>query len=386
MSKKVYTEEPEQELWRRLLQYSYKSNIKRYFEEHGIPVIEDSQSENSFDVLANAVAGAMMQADEYYKASKSVSLHVEPLMLYYGTSNLLYAMSILTTGKKINVRSHGMRIEVDDDFEYMADTKICFFDTANGGVHIFAKNLGFDKDLCQYALNGPDGKDHWMLSDYLDSIAEIRDDFNQCYSARGSHILMLDIVRTADRIVEKIQISDQEKAELDPFKIEGFSDAYLTPSIGQTLDGKKHLVLYHKINGKTIEQISYSGQPYLCIAHNVNGKMITVPEELNMYVSLFVLGNLCRYYPDKWYPFVTQDSTGEKLLVEKLLYFSRRMLPNVVLNLIAGEQVSFVSDKYIPDDRVRLVGDHEVKEIVRDEVVKQLRSQLVNSAVQIRKK
>lgn len=386
MSKKIFTEEPEQELWRNLLQYSYQANIKRYFEEHDIPVISDNRSEDNFVVLADAIAGAMLQADEYYKASKTVSLHVEPLMLYYGTSNLLYAMTILTSGKKPNIGNHGMRIEVAADLQYMADTKIKFFGTADGGVHIFAKSLGFDKDLCQYVQNGPEGKDCWRLSDYLDSIAELSDDFDRCYPNRDSRILMLDVVSTADGIVEKVPISDRGTTEVSISDIEGFSGAYLRPSLGKSQDGKNHLVLHHKINGKKIEQISYSGQPYLRVAHKVNGMLITIPEELNMYISLFVLGNMCRYYPDKWYPFVTQDSTGEKLLVEKLLYFSRRMLPNIVLNRISGEQISFVSDRYVPDDRIKLVGDHEVKEMVQTEVEKQIRNQQITNTVHLRKK
>lgn len=383
MSIKIFTEEPEQDLWRELLQYSYKSNIRRYFEERGFQIDENTNSNNNFDVLANAIAGALLQADEYYKASKSVSLHVEPLMLYYGTTNLLYAMSILITGEAIKINNHGMRIEVDANLRHMADTKVKFFGVADGGVHIFAKNLGFDKDLCYYGQGGPDGKDCWTLGDYLDSIAEICGDFNRCYAGRKSHVLMLDVVKTTDGIVEKISIEKDEEIDID--KIEEFSKAYLIPSIGHTLEGKKHLVLRRKLGGKTIEQNSYSGQPYLRIAHEISGKMITLPEELNLYISLFVLGNLCRYYPEKWYPFVAQDSTGEKLLIEKLLYYSRRMLPNIVLNRIEGQSISFVSDKYVPDDRIRLVGDHEVKEIVQTEVKKQIREQQISNSVHIRR-
>ena len=33
-SEKIFTEEPEKELWRSLLRYSYKANIKRYFDEN----------------------------------------------------------------------------------------------------------------------------------------------------------------------------------------------------------------------------------------------------------------------------------------------------------------------------------------------------------------
>ena len=98
-----------------------------------------------------------------------------------------------------------------------------------------------------------------------------------------------------------------------------------------------------------------------------------------MYISLFALGSICRYHPERWNPFVTQDSTGEKLLIEKLLYYSRRILPNIVLDRITNNQVLFVSDKYVPESRIHLVGEHEVKEIVSKEVRKQFKQEHVDS-------
>ena len=51
---RIFTEEPEQELWRSLLQYSYKANILRYYEENQI---EKSEKD---DVLTNSIAGALL--------------------------------------------------------------------------------------------------------------------------------------------------------------------------------------------------------------------------------------------------------------------------------------------------------------------------------------
>jgi len=144
-------------------------------------------------------------------------------------------------------------------------------------------------------------------------------------------------------------------------------------------------VLRHKMNGADIQQISYSGQPYLQVAHEKNSQLLTIAKELNMYVSLFALGSMCRYHPEIWNPFVTQDSTGEKLLVEKLLYYSRRILPNIVLNRIRNRQVTFVSDKYSPESRIHLVGEHEVKEIVSNEVRKQIKQEQAENLLQGRR-
>ena len=366
----IFTEEPEQELWRSLLQFSYKANIHRFFEDNQIEITGEE------DVLANCIAGALLQANEYYKASKMVSLQVLPLLLYYGTTNLFYAMSVLMTGSTPEISNHGMHIVVEPSQRFIADTGIKFDHYSDGAIHSFAKRLGTEINLCEYQP--------WELGDFFDSIAEIKDDYDRCYQNKTSQIIPLNVVKTPEGIVEKIYIDDSIAIQTLS-NIEGFSSAYLTPQRVADRNKKSYMVLRHKMNGRVIHQTSYSGQPYLQVGHTKGSKVVTVPRELNMYIALFVLGFLCRYHPEKWNPFVTQDSTGEKLLVEKLLYYSRRMLPNIVLNRILGSQISFVSDKYIPEDRIHLVGEHEVREIVSNEVQTQIKKEMAQTAFRMKK-
>lgn len=379
MATKIFTEEPEQELWRTLQQYSYKANIRRYFESHNISFKDSAANDEEcdcddgvadLDLLANSISGALLQAVEYYNASKTVSLQVEPLLLYYGSTNLFYALSILLSGRVPIIHNHGMRITVDKELKPIADTKIAFNDYNNGGVHIFANSIGFNQNLCNY--------NPWKLSDFLDSIAEIKPDFEQCYTDKESHILFLDKVETPNGMIEKI-ILDQKTMDDKINHIEGFKSAYL--KVQKVHDSKKvsYVVLRHKINGQAIEKIAYSGQPYLQVAHGREKNLVTVNCELNLYIVLFVLACLCRYYPEIWNPFVTQDTTGERLLIEKFLYYARRMFPNFVLNKILGKEIAFVSEKYVPETRIHLIGEHEVYELVRQEVQNQLRKEIAQS-------
>ena len=379
INSKIFTENPEQEQWRALLQYSYKANIRRYFNDSGIVVsgTDGEESEKAFDRIADAIAGAMLQADEYYRASQVASLHVEPLLLYYGTTNLLYAMSMLVSGQRAFIQHHGMKTITDINLVSISNTRIQFSHSSDGGIHVFAKNLGFAKDLCDY------NQCEWTLGDFFDSIAEISNDYCHCYG-QASKILLLDVVKTAEGIVEKVNAKEESGNIF--INVEGFSKAYLRPQEGKNEKNESVFVLRHKINGIDISRISYSGQPYLQIAHDINGRLITIPEEINMYISLFALCSMCRYNPNIWYPFVTQDSTGERLLIEKLLYYSRRIIPNAVLNRIERRQISFVSDKYVPEDRIHLVGEHEVKDMVRKEVVDQMSRQQANNIVQQRRR
>lgn len=94
-----------------------------------------------------------------------------------------------------------------------------------------------------------------------------------------------------------------------------------------------------------------------------------------MYIILFALASLCRYYPETWSPFVLKDTTGEKLLVEKFMYFARRLIPNFVLNALLDNTVQYSSGRYGATDTIKLVGEHQVQEMVERNVKRELERQ-----------
>ena len=54
---RIFTENPEEDLWRELLQFSYKANIERYFSEHSIT--PDAN-------VVDCIIGSVLQAYELY--------------------------------------------------------------------------------------------------------------------------------------------------------------------------------------------------------------------------------------------------------------------------------------------------------------------------------
>lgn len=355
--KYIFSENPEDDLWEELLKFAYEENIKRYFKKKGFE--EDNN-------VINTISGSFFQAYEYYKSSKSASLQISPLLLYYGTVNLFNGMADLMAGKVVEIKTHGMKIEIDEHNQFIAGTKVKFNNPEKGGVHLFADAFGYDIKLTEY------GND-WILDNFLDSIAEINDDYLTCYNKSFGNVCMLDVYKTPDGLIEKAYFNENQKQELlDLFgHVLGFEKSYLRPTIGKK-NGQNYYILRHKMAGEDISQISYSGQPYLRASHIKNSRNITVPTPISMHIILFVLASLCRYYPEIWSPFVQKDTTGEKLLFEKLLFYIRRMVPNFVLNHIYNKKVKFSSDKYTIHDMVKLVGEHEVKEIVAKEVMKRM--------------
>lgn len=351
--KKVFSENPENDLWRELLTFSYDENVKKYLLKNGVAFTDE---------VINIITGSFLQAFEYYKLAKESNLQIAPLLLYYGSTNLLNGMSVLLSGKKCDIKNHGMKIH-PDDIVNMADTKVSFLSSDTGGVHVFSKILGFETNLTEYG--------DWSLKEFLDSIAEIHEDYVNCYKDDVSKIIMLDVFNTQDGKVEKVYYTDENKDQIieQLCNVENFDKSYLNPTCARSVGtNEEYFVLRHKINGKDISDVSYSGQPYLRACHIKNSKNITIPTVINMYVSLFVLASLCRYYPEKWSPFVQKDTTGEKLLIEKFLFFARRIIPNIVLENLLNKRVLYVSDKYQPTETIKHVGEHEVKDLIKREV------------------
>ena len=348
----VFSENPENDLWRELLQYTYEANIRRFSEKMGRSVDEKT---------IDCITGSFLQAYEYYKSAKNANLQISPLLLYYGSTNLLYGMANLLKGEIVKISNHGMKIIIPDNMKFIADTQIRFNSPLEGGVHVIAKVFDFNDDMTGF-------KD-WTLKEFLDSLAEISNEYQNCFEVPCGKIAMLDVVNTPDGKVEKIYFDYDNKNDIIQLlsNVNGFNKSYLSPTESKDCSNITYFVLRHKLNGKDISEISYSGQPYLRASHYKNSKYVTVPTIMNMYISLFVLASLCRYSPEKWSPFVLKDTTGERLLIEKFLFFARRMIPNIVLNKIVNDNVQYTAKRYEPLDTIKFVGEHQVQEMIKKE-------------------
>lgn len=349
----IFTEDPEEEIWQTLLQYSYEANIKKYLSDHGFEPTDD---------LVDNISGSILQAYEYYAAAKHCNLQIKPLLLYYGTTNLLYGVCNMLTGSINTIHNHGMRITPPLKGSSIGETEISFENPNNGGVHVFIRSLGYELDLAQHG--------NWTAKEMFSSVPELHTDYKKCYGELSSNNLLLQVFNTPEGKVEKVHIdagmkSDDLVALLQ--KVDGITSSYLQPVLAP---GNQDIILRHKLCGKDISETSHSGQPFLRVGHTKQGQLITLPQLMYMYIALFALGSLCRYWPGIWSPFVKQDHSGEKLLIEKFLYFARRLIPNYVINHICGKDMVYSSDKYTPVDTVKMVGEHEVRELVGAEIKK----------------
>ena len=302
----IFTENPEDELWKTILQYTYKSHIENYFSSNNL------MPENR-DEVCEIISGSLLQANEYYQLSKTASLHVAPLLLYYGTINLALGALTLIRGQKFDIENHGIKLSLGSGND-IGSTKIHFFNPSKGGMHVFLRNFDEDPNLSQL--------EDWTIKELLLSIPEINLEARRCYKDDETYCYQLKSIVTENGIIEKIQIEQEDKNEIAKIfqSIPNFSSSYLRPSLDRDMEG--YITLRHKYLHEPIDIKAHSGQSFLVIGHIKKSKLVVLPQWAYMYIALFSLGSLCRYNPEKWNPFIRLDESGEKLLIEKFLNLS----------------------------------------------------------------
>lgn len=339
--KKIYSESPEEEQWKLLLKYGYSSNIENYLEKMNLPYQDKT--------LVDLIAGSILQSKEYFDASKLSSLQISPLLLYYGVTNLLHGIANLKSGLINKIENHGMKLIIPDDWKRIGDIEIKPLNPTTGALSLFCRIYSNNCQLCDA------GK--WRIIEVLGSFPDLREDFLNCYDDVAPFVIPVEIVKEEQTILERIKFSDLERFEDKEnvlFKVDGFEKNYLRP---QQTARKKYIVLRPKITGGEIGIYSVSGQKYLQIGHKKNSQLKNPSVIVLMFMALFSLGHICRYHPEIWNPFVRNDNTGEKLLIEKCLYACRRLLPNLVLNFLFNERVIFTTE---------IQGTLDISEIITD--------------------
>ena len=112
------------------------------------------------------------------------------------------------------------------------------------------------------------------------------------------------------------------------------------------------------------------GQTFLRKYHEKGSHKITLPSIIYIYMALFVLGNLSRYRPSIWIPFVKNDSTGERQIIEKFMRICQRNIPNIVLNFIHDTQFYFTKEIYEPLNLSKNLTEEQIQKIVLEQIKK----------------
>jgi hypothetical protein len=326
---RIATDNPKADQWKLLSQFAYPLNIKRHLEDHALPKDEE---------VINFIAGCLRQSEAYFTAAEVAPLDISPLLLYYSATNLLAGAVSMKTGTKQVIRHHGMNLKLPTaDNPRIADFEVKPVRPEDGALQNFCNVFS---DGCPLTSGGA-----WTVEEILGSIPDLKQDFEGCYQGAIPYSIPVKAVR---RVIHKEEIVYElvDKSDIERFhrpqdfidSIAQLTAAYLPPRWNLA---NQYLPLYPRIRGPKIGTHSIFGKKHLQIAHLKNGQQLTPTQLIVMYMGLYAIGYLSRYYPEKWNPFVRNDSTGERLVIEKFMAVCQRFFPNLVLNEIRGARIQF---------------------------------------------
>ena len=352
----IYTENPETEMWRKLLQFSYKSQIESFFRKREI------QPTGPIDELSEIVSSSLLQAKDYFDLSTKSSLYTSPLLLYYGSINLINAVYTLLNGKKSNIQNHGLRVDLKN-IKNIGDNSIHFFGEQTGGLSAFSSF--FEPDLNFQELGD------WTIKEMLLSCPDVFDEALNCYQGEEPYCYRIDKALGENGTFRRIVFANKTKEQVNDIfdSIPNYNQNYIKPQLDEN-DGFIVAIINKKYLADDIEIESIYGQPFFQRGHTRQNKSLVLPQWIYYYSILYGLSFLCRYKPDVWSPFVRLDQSGEKLLIEKFLDCTRRIIPNHFLSILLEKNIIFENKRFQPRSIVKTLNEHEIKEIIKREIVR----------------
>jgi hypothetical protein len=353
----IPTENAEQEQWRLLSRLTFSANIEQIMKVNGHVGVSESTIE--------FISGCLRQSEAYFKTAQVASLDISPLLLYYGTTNLLAGVGAIMYGQKLPILGHGMKLELPSDKHLrIADVRVKPVNANNGGLQLFNNIFSEGSTL----VNGED----WTFEEIVGSIPDARQDFLLCYLEAKPFSIPLQLVKTEQGLMDRIDPNDLTR--FDPAysaldQVIDLQKCYLPPQIGNQ---QKYIILRHRMNAKDICVYSLSGKRYLQISHKKAHQNIRASPMILMTMGLYILGYLSRYNPEIWNTFTRLDTTGEVLLIVKFLAICQRYIPNMVLDQLYGRRHLFMSQADEVLDLTSLSSMSELQKQIRDQLREEL--------------
>lgn len=354
----IHTESAAQEQRRILSQYAYGQIVMRFLEGRGFAVE---------DTTVNYITGCIRQSDAYFTSARRAPLDISPLLLYYGAANLLGGVAALLQGSRLQIKSHGMKVDNPPDL------------SAGIGQVEITPQLGTGSGLQLLAAAFFPGTrfpnaEPWSLAELFGSIPDLQTEYTALFPDLPRYVIPVETLRHSGTDVERVRLSDLGSDDRGIFdSIPGFRDIYTgSHSVNQS----DYIILRRRLGAiSELGVYSVSGKRFLSVGHKKGSALIALEPMLIVFMILYGLGYLSRYHPQFWNPFVRSDETGERLLVERFVNVAERILTNLVLNVLEGERLVFINKHQAEMRSERLHEEEEVRLLVREEVESALRKE-----------
>lgn len=283
--------------------------------------------------MAFFIASSFHQAKSYFDSASRAHNNILPVLLYFGSVNLLVGTLALKKHKKFEITSHGMFLDKKSLVSSDIFSALLIPKDKSGALNVLVcEMVGLPNIL---------NRGTWSFEELLSTIPDLALEFQFLFPEKELKVIRVEEINRDGRLLDRIpivSIAEGEKITRNLKLNSKFHDTYLEPQIPQQ---HKFLILNRKPGSEPFDVYSTSGEKFLPIPFKSKGN-IFLPQYITMNMALFILATLSRYHPEIWDSFMRYDSTGTKNLINEFFQKAERYFPNLILNIIEGERIIFI--------------------------------------------
>ena len=382
----ITTDDVKKETWRRLLEFANDDfAIAKIEELHG-PIT--NKNEVFYKKQARQIRLCLLQAKDYLNSSNDASLITAPNLVYYSAVSLCSATMLLNgSGEKSldylrnsgKSRSHGMSRSVEES-RFSEGTRLL------EQVSLKVQKEGFLKEWYETI---PKVDPHYTVFHRYDQEGSVLSGIGRFSFAKfidfeelvGEEPALIDLVKRVpdlendlrrlgiatggSRLSEKVEMTDQRtlrkwiihkcESEVDLDKI---ISEFTFNDNPDGIEFKKHIaenklsaVISIEYDSKT--KLSYKSPESRWTSDGIQfcyPGSFTTPEIVDCFGILYLIGMICRYYPDLWITTLDKHSLSSKIL-EGTIEVMKKKFPILALSLLNQEKI--IISPHLPHWQVR---------------------------------
>jgi hypothetical protein len=310
------SEDPQNSIWKELLLYTDYKVLKKIWPGH--------QEDDYINISTSII-----QADEYFKASKSCSIKTRPLLLYYCFLNLTRAIAFVKTDKEPNSSYHGLaKPVISSDI-----LKV----TAQGKDGLF-------KDLSKIFNYSYVNDSIFTFEQFIKNIPELQYELKMYFGIESDSIALTVKSYISKGFEIKIPKNIFESNNCFNKFLDDFTKDEQNENIILTYLSKDNSNEGERVNEGVKLMKKYFHYSVLDYQYYFNMNQNPIPIECAYFGSMFILSSIVRYFPKHISSFSLDiGDASASWFINHYCDIAARVYPNLMLNIIADKHIKYLN-------------------------------------------
>ncbi|MGG3575388.1 YaaC family protein [Bacillus gobiensis] len=299
------------------LQLFYSAETTQYFLEI---IYKEQQVEKSREYSyknGDRFIFYLKHAEAFFTQAAVSSIEIKPILLFYGTAQLLKAC-LLTVDylypSHTSVLAHGVttRKRKKQNYRFYEDeVKI----QKNGlCMHVCRKLFGLDRSL---------EDERFQMKQLITRIPEL----NEVLSfQRKNNFSLAEIIKTEEKYAVPIKLAQDYCMSVDRLA------EYIAHHLGWKFIDKTESYLYFVLSEKetctsTSKTLLYNFETNQQFLPAERDRFLNLPELISHYLLLYNLSMIARYETEWWYELILQNGSDDYVIIQQFLEIAEKKVP-----------------------------------------------------------